>query len=182
MIFNKKLDSFYEGKKIQGDIINVLKANIDEEIIKNREVFDAKLKELLKDLKLKNALYKAVLMSLSERDSTADYCMKGKNKEADTNLRDTETIPLSTHVSEYKLDTQEHISKESENIKAYLEREVSPHVDEYWIDETKTRIGYEIPFTRYFYEYEELRPFKDIMEEIKELEQEIQTEIAKVIE
>ena len=62
-----------------------------------------------------------------------------------------------------------------------MEREVAPHVKEFWIDHSKTRIGYEIPFTRYFYKYEELRPFKDIMAEIEELEKEIQAEIGKVI-
>ena len=120
-------------------------------------------------------------MGLSQRDEKADYCMKGKKKEADSTLRDTESIPLSLDVKGYNVDTTEHIKKEKENIKEYVEREVSPHVSEYWIDHSKTRIGYEIPFTRYFYKYEELRPFKDIMAEIEELEIEIQEEIEKVI-
>ena len=76
---------------------------------------------------------------------------------------------------------EKHIKKEKENIKSYIEREVKPHVKEYWLDESKTKIGYEIPFTRFFYVYEDLRPFKDIMAEIEELEKEIQLEIKKVI-
>lgn len=120
-------------------------------------------------------------MGLSERDETADYCYKGKKKEADTDLRDTENIPLSLDVEEYNPDTTEHIKKERENIENYVEREVAPHVKEFWIDHTKTKIGYEIPFTRYFYKYESLRPFKEIMEEVKELESEIEAEIKKVI-
>ena len=107
--------------------------------------------------------------------------MKGKNKEVDATLRDTESIPLTVDVDGYSVETKNHIVKEKENINEYMKREVSPHVDEFWIDESKTKIGYEIPFTRYFYEYEKLRPFKDIMIEIEKLEKEIQVEIAKVI-
>lgn len=67
---------------------------------------------MFKDIKLPNALFKAVLTGLSERDETADYCIKGKKKEPDTSLRDTETIPLSLDVDGYRADTSEHIKKE----------------------------------------------------------------------
>lgn len=75
----------------------------------------------------------------------------------------------------------ETLKKERSNILNYVEKEVAPHVKEFWIDHSKTRIGYEIPFTRYFYKYEKLRPFKEIMVEIENLEKEIQLEIKKVI-
>ena len=120
-------------------------------------------------------------MGLSERDKYADYCMKGTKKETDSSLRDYETIPLSIDVEEYIPDPSRHIKKEKKNICKYVEREVKPHVREYWIDKKKTKIGYEIPFTRYFYKYEKLRSFTEIMEEIKNLEQEIQKDIKKVI-
>ncbi|MCT4595920.1 MAG: type I restriction-modification system subunit M [Anaeromicrobium sp.] len=175
------LEKQYKGKEVQEKIISLLKENISDEIIKNREEFDKNLKNILKDLKLTNGLYKAILMGLSERDETADYCMKGKKKEADTSLRDTETIPLCIDVKEFHVETKKHIEKEKENILSYVEREVKPHINEFWIDHTKSKIGYEIPFTRYFYKYEELRPFKDIMFEIEELEKEIQSQIRKVI-
>lgn len=176
-----KLEKLYEGKALQDKIISILKENIDEKLYKNRDEFEKYLKEIFKDIKLTNGLKKAILMGLSERDETADYCYKGKKKEADTDLRDTENIPLSIDVEEYNPDTAEHIKKEKENIENYVEREVAPHVKEFWIDHTKTKIGYEIPFTRYFYKYESLRPFKEIMEEVKELEGEIEAEIKKVI-
>ena len=139
------------------------------------------MQTIFKDIKMKNTLFKAILMGLSERDETADYCMSGKKKEADTSLRDTETIPLSIDVEGYEVDTEKHIKKEKQNILDYVEREVKPHVKEFWIDQSKIRIGYEIPFTRYFYKYEELRPFTEIMKEIEDLEKEIQVEIKKVI-
>lgn len=176
-----KLEKLYEGKALQDKIISILKENINDKLYKNRDEFEEQLKDIFKDIKLTNGLKKAILMGLSERDETADYCYKGKKKEADTDLRDTENIPLSLDVEEYNPDTTEHIKKEKENIENYVEREVAPHVKEFWIDHTKTKIGYEIPFTRYFYKYESLRPFKEIMEEVKELESEIEAEIKKVI-
>lgn len=175
------LSKQYKGKVIQDNIIDTLRANINDEVIKNRDKFDGKLKNILKGLDLSNALYKAVLMSLAERDEIADYCMKGKKKEADASLRDTETIPLSTKMDGFILETNNHIKKEKNNIHSYIEKEVKPHINEFWIDESNTKIGYEIPFTRYFYKYEKLRPFKAIMAEIEELEKEIQSEIKKVI-
>ncbi|MBG0764437.1 MAG: N-6 DNA methylase, partial [Tissierellales bacterium] len=177
----KKLEKLYKGKKLQDEIINRLKENVSDEIYKNREEFIEKLDEVFEGLDLKKSLVKAVWTGLSEKDETADYCMKGKKKESDTDLRDTERIPLSIDVEEFKKEDKDHIKKEKKNIKQYVEQEVAPHVDEFWIDHSKTKIGYEIPFTRYFYKYEKLRPFTEIMEEIKELEEEIQTDIKKVI-
>lgn len=176
-----ELSKLNKGKVVQDNIVDRLKGNCSDSLIKNRDEFDTILKNILKDLKLSNGLYKAVMMALSERDESADYCMKGKKKEADATLRDTETIQLSLDVEAFDNDTDEHIKKEKDNILEYINREVSPHVKEFWLDQSKTKIGYEIPFTRYFYKYEELRPFKDIMLEIEELEKEIQSEIKKVI-
>lgn len=177
----KKLEKLYKGKQLQDKIINTLKANVSDKIYKNRDEFEEQLKDIFKDIKLTNGEKKAILRGLSKRDETADYCYKGKKKEADTDLRDTENIPLSVDVEEYNLDTTEHIKKERQNIENYVEREVAPHVKEFWIDHSKTKIGYEIPFTRYFYKYEELRPFKEIMQEVAELEKEIEQEITNII-
>lgn len=177
----KKLEKLYKGKQLQDKIINTLKANVSDKIYKNRDEFEEQLKDIFKDIKLTNGEKKAILRGLSKRDETADYCYKGKKKEADTDLRDTENIPLSVDVEEYNIDTTEHIKKERQNIENYVEREVAPHVKEFWIDHSKTKIGYEIPFTRYFYKYEELRPFKEIMQEVAELEKEIEQEITNII-
>lgn len=108
---------------------------------------------------------KAILAGLSEKDETADICMKNKTDiEPDTDLRDTENVPLK------------------ENIHDYFAREVLPHVPDAWIDETKTKIGYEIPFTRQFYKYTALRSSTEIMDEIRALEAEIVEQLKKVME
>ena len=175
------LEKLYEGKALQEAIIRRLQENVNDKVYKNRDAFEKSLKLIFRDMDLAANLLKSVLSALSERDETADYCYKGKNKESDSSLRDTETIPLSFDVAAFEVDPTKHIKKEHSNILDYVEREVKPHVPEFWIDHDKTKIGYEIPFTRYFYKYEPLRPFAEIMLEIDALEQEIQAEIRQVI-
>lgn len=98
-----------------------------------------------------------LLDALSERDEEAEICTDARgNPEPDPELRDFENVPLK------------------DDIHAYFEREVRPHVPDAWIDESKTRKGYEIPFTRHFYKYTPLRPLKEIKAEIAQLEDEIQ--------
>lgn len=92
-------------------------------------------------------------------EPTADYDLKKirskktqMEKKADPKKRDRENIPLS------------------EDIDEYFKREVLPHVPDAWIDYEKTRIGFEINFTKYFYEYKGLRPSSEIKAEIEALE------------
>lgn len=69
-------------------------------------------------------------------DESGNVVMKGKKIAPDSSKRDYENVPLT------------------EDIEEYFEREVKPYNSEAWIDKTKTKVGYEIPFTRYFYKYE----------------------------
>lgn len=78
---------------------------------------------------------------------------KGKFK-ADASLRDFENVPLSKEIHEY------------------MKEEVLPHVPDAWVDESKTKVGYEINFTRYFYQYTPLRSLDDIRADILKLEKE----------
>lgn len=87
---------------------------------------------------------------------------KKGNKKADTSFRDTENIPLK------------------EDIKKYFDKEVLPHVPDAWIDESKSKIGYEIPFTRYFYKFRPLRDSGVVMDEIRELEKKIVKHLEEV--
>jgi hypothetical protein len=68
----------------------------------------------------------------------------------------------------------------AEDVAEYMAREVLPHVPDAWVDESKTRVGYEIPFTRHFYEYEPPRELEVIEGEIRALEAEIQGMLAGV--
>ena len=102
-------------------------------------------------------------MGLAERDETADICRNRKGEpEPDTELRDYENVPLK------------------EEVEAYFAREVLPHVPDAWIDHDKTRIGYEISFTRFFYTYTPPRPLEEIDAELKELGREIQDMLREI--
>lgn len=87
---------------------------------------------------------------------------KGKPK-ADATLRDTENVPLK------------------DDIKKYFEKEVLPHVSDAWIDESKTRKGYEISFTKYFYQYKPLRSLEEIRKDILALEKQTEGMLKEAI-
>ena len=102
-------------------------------------------------------------MALAERDETADVCTDSKgNPEPDPELRDYENVPLK------------------EDINEYMAREVLPHVPDAWVDESKTKIGYEINFNRYFYQYTPPRPLEEIEADLKQIENEIAQMLAEV--
>ena len=69
----------------------------------------------------------------------------------------------------------------NEDVQKYFEREVRPHVPEAWIDHSKTKIGYEINFTKYYYEFKPLRALSDIKADILALEKETDGLIQEVI-
>ncbi|OHA48321.1 MAG: restriction endonuclease subunit M [Candidatus Taylorbacteria bacterium RIFCSPLOWO2_12_FULL_49_67] len=163
----KKADEEKAGRTLQKKIVSAL-SGIGDTLYKNQDKFIKVLDIAFKkvDLALDAATKKAVLNGLSERDETADIITDKKgNPEPDVDLRDYENVPLG------------------EDIRKYFKREVLPHVPDAWIsEESKYRdhkdgeigkVGYEISFTRYFYEYKPLRPLEKISAEIKTLEDEI---------
>ena len=85
------------------------------------------------------------------------------NPKPDSGLRDTENIPLK------------------EDITNYMQQEVLPHVPDAWVDDSKTKVGYEINFTKYFYEYKPLRSLEDIRADILALEEQTDGLIKEVI-
>lgn len=95
--------------------------------------------------------YKVTVES-AERDEEGNIILKKGKPKADTTLRDTEDIPLT------------------EDVDAYFEREIKPFNPDAWIDKKKTKVGYEIPFTRLFYKYEAPEKSEDIAKRISEIE------------
>ena len=87
---------------------------------------------------------------------------KAGKPEADASLRDTENVPWD------------------QDIHDYLEREVTPFVPDAWIDETKTKEGVEIPFTRHFYQYVPPRPLEEIDRDLDEVLGRIRTRLEQV--
>ncbi|MEU4033271.1 type I restriction-modification system subunit M [Streptomyces collinus] len=107
---------------------------------------------------------KAVREAVGVRDPEGEVQKVKGAPEPDADLRDYENVPLG------------------EDVEEYLKREVLPHVPDAWIDHTKTKIGYEIPFTRHFYVYKPPRPLAEIDAELKSLEAEIQALLGEVTE
>ena len=99
--------------------------------------------------------YNKIVVERPLRDENGNVVLKKDKPVADVDLRDTENVPLT------------------EDIDAYFAREVLPYATDAWIDKSKTKIGYEIPMTRYFYEYKAPEAMEDIMERITVLESEI---------
>lgn len=123
-----------------------------------REAFLKDVKKTLTGygVNLTGAQLKALWQGLSERDETAEVCKDSKgNPEPDTDLRDTENVPLK------------------ESIDTYFFREIRPHASDAWLDRDKTKVGYEIPFTRHFYQYVAPRSLGAIDSELKGISQEI---------
>lgn len=95
-------------------------------------------------------------------DEEGNPILKKNKPQADSSLRDTENVPLK------------------ENIDEYFKREVLPFAPDAWIDTKKSKVGYEIPFTRYFYKYEAPQSSTEIMSEIMDLETELSGSLKEV--
>jgi type I restriction enzyme M protein len=98
--------------------------------------------------------YRTITVERPQRDEAGEIVLgqKGKAKGkpvADSKLRDTENVPLT------------------EDVQTYFEREVLPHAPDAWIDEAKTKVGYEIPFNRHFYVFKPPRPLAEIDADLK---------------
>ena len=106
--------------------------------------------------------YTKITVERPLRDKDGKPVLKKGKPQPDPGLRDTENVPLK------------------EDIDEYFRREVLPFAPDAWIDRKKSRVGYEIPFTRYFYKYEAPRPSGEIMKEILALEDELRDAMAEV--
>ncbi|MGE0642024.1 MAG: N-6 DNA methylase, partial [Thermoanaerobaculia bacterium] len=153
------------GKALQEAILTALRTMDAGALYRSRTDFDAALQQAIKaaHVTLPPAPKKAILFALSERDEEAAVCTDPKgHPEPDPDLRDTENVPLTEAVANY------------------FKREVLPHVTDAWIDESKTKVGYEIPLTRHFYEHKPLRSLAEIEAEIQQLEREIAHRLASL--
>ncbi len=127
----------------------------------------------------------AVLDALALGDPEADPVTDAKgNALPDPDLRDNENVPLPAIPVTYEADVSGRLStlEYRTAIEDYMAAEVRPYVPDAWVDHDKTKIGYEIPFTRHFYKYVPPRPLAEIDAEIKQLEAEIQDLLREVTE
>ena len=106
--------------------------------------------------------YNKIVVERPQRDEPGNILLKRGKPVPDTSLRDTENVPLV------------------QDIDAYFAREVLPYAPDAWIDHSKTKVGYEIPMTRYFYEYQAPEAVEDIVARITALEQDISAGLAEL--
>ena len=106
--------------------------------------------------------YNKIVVERPQRDEAGNVILKRGKPVPDTSLRDTENVPLV------------------QDIDAYFAREVLPYAPDAWIDHSKTKVGYEIPMTRYFYEYQAPEAVEDIVARIAALEQDISAGLAEL--
>ena len=106
--------------------------------------------------------YNKIVVERPQRDEVGNVILKRGKPVPDTSLRDTENVPLV------------------QDIDAYFAREVLPYAPDAWIDHSKTKVGYEIPMTRYFYEYQAPEAVEDIVARITALEQDISAGLAEL--
>jgi len=104
-------------------------------------------------------LYGLFEIELNSKKQLAEY-------EPDINLRDTEQVPLM----------------EEKGIEGFFKREVLPYVPDAWIDMSKTQLGYEISFTRYFYRPVQLRPLEEVQKDILNLKKETEDILEDIVE
>lgn len=145
-----------EGKKEQERILSTLSQITGK--YTNQDSFMKEFDSVFKNsgIKLSTPLKKSIVSSLSERDENADVVTNKKGfPEPDSELRDNENVPLK------------------EDMEEYMMREVLPYVPDSWVDESKTKIGYEISFNRYFYVYKPPRRLDEIQNELSKIEEEI---------
>lgn len=148
----------------QYEIITSLQSFPDAKRFLDREEFLSVFDAHMKKLKLGASLKKTIINAFSERDEQASVCLDADGQpEADSELRDYENVPWETDVHEY------------------FKKEVLPYVADAWINESIRdhkdngigKVGYEIPFTRFFYQYQAPRDLKEIEGEIETVENEL---------
>ncbi|KOR34979.1 MULTISPECIES: class I SAM-dependent DNA methyltransferase [Planktothricoides] len=161
------------GEEQQKLILGML-GTLPDTLFKSGQEFERVLNKAIKaqGLKLSAGLKKAILTALSEKDETADICLdKDDNPEPDADLRDTENVPLK------------------EDVMSYFNREVKPHVADAWISDAVRdawdgelgKVGYEINFNRYFYQYQPPRDLAEIEADIRDIEGEILAMLGEVV-
>jgi len=154
--------SFWLGQLSVMEAAKQLFDHLGDEISNDFNVYKTQLDKAIKklDLKLSASDKKQIINAIKWKNEEAKPVIKKKEKggkliyEADPDLRDTENVPLL------------------EDIDAYFKREVLPHVSDAWIDYSKTVIGYEISFTKYFYKYQPLRSLAEITADLIKVEKE----------
>lgn len=147
-----------------------LDAGARDRIVALYDAFDEADPEYSKVFTANDFGYWAVTVERPLRTETGELLTDRKgNPKPDPKLRDTENIPFT-----YGGNTDGDAGR-AQTIKAYFDAEVLPHAPDAWIDAAKTKVGYDIPFTRHFYKYVPPRP-------LAEIDADLEKQVAKIME
>lgn len=150
------------------DVLSICYQMEEKKLYKNIDAFQRDFTDIWRKTykttgDIEPAIIDFISILFSTEDPDADIFRSEKGLPiANPELRDTENVPLK------------------EDIQTYFERKVLPFAPDAWIDEKKSKVGYEIPFTRYFYKYEAPKPSAEIMQEILAIEAELDGALAEV--
>jgi len=179
------------GESTLADVVDEVAGELDEGPHRDYNGFLAAVEAHPLGLKLTTKRAKLLQAALTETDEAAEPVIKTihrPGKTAADPLRDlfAATINGKPAVAEYEpdpalRDTEQVPLLEEGGVDAFMRREVLPHVPDAWIDESKTQIGYEISFTRYFYKPQPLRSLEEIRADILALEQETEGLLAEIV-
>ncbi len=170
------------GRKTQEAIRAIVRKLARKGRYMDRALFEADLNRAAKAAgeKVSTPIKKAIFAALGERDPKAAICLAKGVPEPDSELRDTENIPLPSGTAlplpiDFGPDKPNDrlVAAMRSVIDAYIAAEVLPHVPDAWVDYEKTKIGYEIPINRHFYVYKPPRPLDEIEADIAMLEGDI---------
>ena len=171
-VTDERIAAYKEANKKKAELGDIAKEVLGGSVYTDWNKVEKVLEEAFKkkEVKATKGQLKKLRDAISETDEDAEPVIAKKLKdgtveyEADSNLRDTENVPLK------------------DDIQAYFEREVLPHVPDAWIDHSKTAKGYEISFTKYFYKYQPLRSLEEIKTDIMRLEKETDGVLREIVE
>lgn len=153
---------FEKRRKALGNKRNDIPQSAIEEI--TRIYGDFKTNDISKIYDNEDFGYTKITVERPLRDEKGELVLKKGKKQPDISLRDTENVPLKEDITEY------------------FKREVLPFAPDAWIDKNKSKVGYEILFTRHFYKYVAPRPSEEIMAEILDIEAELEGVLAEVFD
>lgn len=154
---------------LQSAILEAL-SSFSEDKLMSRDSFKKQLTSSLNGAKLPAPAFKLICKHIGEQDDEAEVCITKGQPEPNPDLRDNENVPLS------------------EDIRTYFNHEVTPHVPDAWIDESKCDhkdgqvgiVGYEIPFNRHFYQYQPPRSLEEIDADLDTVSREIMELLSEV--
>ena len=159
----ERVGNLYERRrKSLGNKRNEIPESVIQEITKMYGDFAES--EICKIFANEDFGYTKIVVERPLREVNGELILKKGREQADSVLRDTGNVLLTEDIGEY------------------FAREGLPIAPDAWIDKKKSKIGYEIPFTRYFYKYEAPRPSREIMAEILDLEKELSGSLEEVFE